>query len=296
MSKIKGIYAASMSIFNKDLSLNIEKTIVHAEKIIDQGCHGVAIFGSTGQAQLISIGEKINLLNKLSQSSYSDKFLIGTGLNSLSETINLMKIATSLKFNDFLIMPPAYYKYGDKEVIEFYSRVVDAVPSSKIVLYNFEKLCGYKFSIECVEQLVKKFPKQIIGVKDSSYNLYEYLKIDNFSVLPGSESKLLKGLELGCAGIITATCNATASLSRKVYEDFIENNKQTSNEILCNVRNTFEKFNLISGLHSFMSDEEEIYKNVLPPISLLSEKDKKKLIEDLNKLSFTLKSLKIAQI
>ena len=294
MSKIKGIYAASMSIFNKDLSLNIEKTVAHAEKIIDQGCHGVAIFGSTGQAQLISVSEKISLLNELSQNSNKDKFLIGTGLNSLSETINLMKIATSLNFNEFLIMPPAYYKYGDKEVIEFYSRVIDAVPSSKIVLYNFEKLCGYKFSIECVEELVKKFPKQIVGVKDSSYNLYEYLKIDNFSVLPGSESKLLKGLELGCAGIITATCNVTAGLSRRVYEDFIEKKKQTKNQILCNVRNSFEKFNLISGLHSFMSDEDEIYKNVLPPVSLLDKKDKQQLIEDLNKLNFKLGSLKAA--
>ncbi len=294
MNKIKGIYAASMSLFNKDLSLNIAKTIGHAEKIIDQGCHGVAIFGSTGQAQLISVSEKISLLNELSQSSYKDKFLIGTGLNSLSETINLMKVATSLNFNDFLIMPPAYYKYGDKEVIEFYSRVVDAVPSSKIILYNFEKLCGYKFSIECVEHLVKKFPKQIVGVKDSSYNLYENLKIDNFSVLPGSESKLLKSLELGCAGIITATCNVTASLSRKVYEDFFKKKQQTTNEMLCNVRNTFEKFNLISGLHSFMSDEDEIYKNILPPVSLLNEEDKKKLIEDLNKLNFKLGSLKAA--
>jgi len=294
MSKIKGIYAASMSLFNKDLSLNIEKTISHAEKIINQGCHGVAIFGSTGQAQLISISEKISLLNELSLSNYKDKFLIGTGLNSLSETINLMKVATSLNFKDFLIMPPAYYKYGDKEVIEFYSRVVDAVPSSKIVLYNFEKLCGYKFSIECVEQLVKKFPKQIVGVKDSSYNLYEHLKIDNFSVLPGSESKLLKGLELGCAGIITATCNVTASLSRKVYEDFIEKKQQTTNEKLCNVRSAFEKFNLISGLHSFMSNEDEIYKNVLPPVSLLNENDKQQLIEDLSKLNFKLGSLKAA--
>ena len=294
MNKIKGIYAASMSLFNKDLSLNIAKTIGHAEKIIDQGCHGVAIFGSTGQAQLISVSEKISLLNELSQSSYKDKFLIGTGLNSLSETINLMKVATSLNFNDFLIMPPAYYKYGDKEVIEFYSRVVDAVPSSKIILYNFEKLCGYKFSIECVEQLVKKFPEQIVGVKDSSYNLYEHLKIDNFSVLPGSESKLLKGLELGCAGIITATCNVTASLSRKVYEDFIEKKQQTTNEKLCNVRSAFEKFNLISGLHSFMSNEDEIYKNVLPPVSLLNENDKQQLIEDLSKLNFKLGSLKAA--
>jgi len=294
MGKIKGIYAASMSLFNKDLSLNIEKTIGHAEKIIDQGCHGVAIFGSTGQAQLISVSEKISLLNKLSQSNYNDKFLIGTGLNSLSETVNLMKVASSLKFNDFLIMPPAYYKYGDKEVVEFYSRVVDAVPSSKIILYNFEKLCGYKFSVECVEELVKKFPEQIVGVKDSSYNLYEHLKIDNFSVLPGSESKLLKGLELGCTGIITATCNVTAGLSRKVYDDFIEKKSQTSNEMLCDIRNTFEKFNLISGLHSFMSNGDEIYKNVLPPVSLLSEKDKKKLIEDLNKLNFKLESSKAA--
>ena len=294
MSKIKGIYAASMSLFNKDLSLNIEKTIKHAEKIIDQGCHGVAIFGSTGQAQLISVSEKINLLNYLSQSRYMDKFLIGTGLNSLGETINLMKVATSLNFNDFLIMPPAYYKYEDKEVIEFYSRVVEAVPTSKIILYNFEKLCGYKFSIECVEELVKKFPKQIVGVKDSSYNLYEKLKIDNFSILPGSELKLLKGLELGCAGIITATCNVTANLSRKVYDEFINKKQQSKNEMLCEVRGTFDKFNLISGLHSFMSDEDEIYKNVLPPVSLLNSKDKQQLVEDLSKLNFKLGSLKVA--
>jgi len=205
-----------------------------------------------------------------------------------------MKVATSLNFNDFLIMPPAYYKYGDSEVIEFYSRVVDAVPSSRIILYNFEKLCGYKFSVECVEELVKKFPNQIVGVKDSSYNLYEHLRIDNFSILPGSELKLLKGLELGSAGIITATCNVTANLSRKVYDDFAEKKQQTTNELLCSVRSIFDKFNLISGLHSFMSDEDEIYKNVLPPVSLLSEKDKQQLIKDLNKLNFKLGSLKAA--
>jgi 4-hydroxy-tetrahydrodipicolinate synthase len=294
MSKIKGIYAASMSILDNNLSLNIDKTIKHSEKIIDQGCHGVAIFGSTGQSQLISISEKINFLNKLSESKYKNKYLIGTGLNSLSETINLMKIASSLNFKDFLIMPPAYYKYGDKEVVEFYSRIIDLIPESRIIIYNFEKLCGYKFSISCVEELVKKFPNQIVGVKDSSYNLYEKLKIENFSVLPGSELKLLKGLELGCDGIITATCNVTASISRKVYDDFKNKRKQTFNELLCNVRSAFDQFNLISGLHSFMSDEDIVYKNLLPPLSLLSEKDKKKLIIDLKKLNFSLGSLKVA--
>ncbi len=286
MNKIRGIYAASMSIFDANLSLNIDKTILHAENLIFQGCHGVAIFGSTGQAQLISVSEKINLLNKLSLSKYKKNFLIGTGFNSLIETINFMKISSSLNFKDFLIMPPAYYKYKDEDVISFYSKIVEAVPESRIILYNFEKLSGYKFSISCIEKLVKKFPKQIIGVKDSSYNLYKNLKIENFSVLPGSELKLLEGLKIGCTGIITATCNVTAKLARTVYDDFYGDKSESHNEKLCNVRKVFDQFNLISGLHTFLAKENKIYENILPPLSLLNEKDKKKILEDLRKLDF----------
>ena len=290
MSKINGIYAASMSVINDDLTLDVKKTIQHAERIIDQGCHGAAIFGSTGQAQLISISEKINLLNQLSTSKYKEKYIIGTGLNSLSETINLMSVARSLDFKKFLIMPPAFYKYLDHDVINFYSKIIDAHPECQIILYNFEKLSGYKFSVECVKELVRLFPKQIIGVKDSSYNLYENLKIDNFSVMPGSESKLLKGLELGCSGIITATCNVTSALARKVYDDFFDKKEQTANQKLCDVRNIFEKYNLISGLHTFFSKNDLIYKNVLPPLSILSSKEEKELIDNLEKLNFSARS------
>ena len=293
MSEIKGIYAASLSILDNKLALDVRKTIEHAENLINQGCHGVAILGSTGQAQLISISEKIQLINELSNSKYKEKFILGTGINSLSETINFMKISISQKFKTFLIMPPAYYKYGDEEVVNFYSKIIENLPTSKIILYNFEKLCGYKFSIECVENLVKKFPKQIIGVKDSSYNLFEKLKLKNFSILPGSEGKLLNGLELGCSGIITATCNVTAALARKVFDDFHNGKEQTLNEKLCNVRKTFEQFNLISGLHSFLSQKDPSYSNILPTLSLLSEKDKKKLFDDLNKLDFNINNLKI---
>ena len=290
MTKISGIFAATMSVLNSDLSLNIEKTIYHAENLIDQGCHGTAIFGSTGQSQLISISEKIELLNKLSKSKYRDKHLIGTGLNSLSETINFMRIASSLKFEKFLIMPPAYYQYGDPEVIKFYSQLIKSVPKCKIILYNFEKLCGYKFSLECVEKLKNKFPDEIVGVKDSSYNLFENLKLKNFSIFPGSELKLLKGLKLGCSGIITATCNVTAEMSRKVYDDFFLKKDQSINEKLCAVRTAFDKYNLISGLHSYCSQENEIYKNILPPLSLLNKADEKDLLDTLKQLNFTNKS------
>ena len=294
MNNIKGIYAASMSVLNKNLTLNVDKTIEHAEMVIDNGCHGAAMLGSTGQAQLIPISEKINLLNKLATNKYKDKYLIGTGLNSLGETINLMRVAKSLNFEKFLIMPPAYYKYGDNEVIDFYSKVVEAIPESKIILYNFEKLCGYKFSVECVQELVNRFPDQVVGVKDSSYNLFENLKLDNFSVMPGSESKLLKGLELGCSGIITATCNATAELARKVYDDFLDGKSQTVNEKLCDVRGEFEKYNLISGLHTFYKKKERIYENLLPPLRVLNDKSEKDLINNLEKLNFSIKSLMAA--
>ena len=290
MNKIKGIYAATLSILNEDLSLNIQKTISHAENIINQGCHGVAFFGSTGQAQLIPVSEKINLLNSISTNKNKDKFIIGTGLNSLVETINLMKIAVSLNFKKFLIMPPAYYKYTDKEAFTFYSKIIERVPDVEIILYNFEKLSGYKFSVNCVEDLNKKFPKQIIGVKDSSYNLFENLKIDNFSIFPGSENKLLKGLELGCDGIITATCNMTATLTRKVYDDFVQNKNQSVNEKLCQVRTIFDRYNLISAIHSLMAETDKSYCNILPPLSLLNNKDHQKLIEDFKKIDFNYKN------
>ena len=294
MSKFEGIYAATVSVLNNDLSLNIDKTINHAETIIDNGCHGAAIFGSTGQAQLLSISEKINLLNKLSLSKHKEKHLIGTGLNSLGETINLMRVANSLSFNSFLIMPPAYYKYDDRDVKNFYSKIVEASPQSKIILYNFEKLSGYKFSLKCVEDLVKSFPDQIVGVKDSSYNLYENLKLENFSVMPGSETKLLSGLKLGCSGIITATCNVTSQLARKVYDDFKNGKDQTVNQKLCDVRQVFDRYNLISAIHTFLKNKDDIYKNLLPPLRTLDKREEKDLINSLDKLNFSIKSLMAA--
>ena len=282
----KGIFAASMSILSEDLSLDIDSTIKHSEKLLQGGCDGVILFGSTGQSQLISSKEKKRLIEKLSNSKYKDRFLIGTGNNALNENIELMKHSLNNGIDRFLLMPPAYYKYSDDGAYSFYENIVQKIPESKIILYNFEKLSGYKFSVQVIEKLVKDFPKQIVGVKDSTYNLYEVLKIPNFLIFPGSETKLLKGLELGNSGIISAICNVTASLARKVYDDFHNKKKQTLNEKLCSVRKVFDNYNLISGLHSFMSVENKKFKRILPPLSLLSSVQQKELMLKLRELEF----------
>ena len=283
---LKGIYAASMSILNQDLTLDVDSTIEHSEKLIQEGCHGVVLFGSTGMAQLISTNEKKKLIGKLSDNKFKDNVMIGTGDNALNENIDIMRHSISNGINRFLIMPPAYYKYDDNGVYDFYENIIQKIPESKIILYNFEKLSGYSFSINIIEKLVKNFPKQIVGVKDSTYNLYDKLKIPNFLIFPGSETKLLKGLELGNSGIISAICNVTAALSRKVFDDFDNKKKQTFNKKLCDIRKVFDNYNLISGLHSFMAFENEKYKRVLPPLSLLSDAKQKELISKLKKLDF----------
>ena len=289
MTKIKGIYAASLSILNNDLTLNIDKTINHSKFLLKNGCHGVVLFGSTGQSQLISLPEKISLINKLSAEKNHNKYIIGTGLNSLVDTINFMKVSKSLNFNYFLVMPPAYYKYSHDEVFNYYRLIIQKISNCKIILYNFEKLSGYKFSVNCVKKLVEKFPKNIIGVKDSSFNLYKKLKIKNFSIFTGSDEKLLEGLKIGNSGIITATCNVTSSIARKVYDDYHLNIRSYDNKKLCSVRKIFENFNLISSLHTFMRDKDEIFENLLPPLSLLNRKNKKILFDDLSKLDFNIK-------
>ncbi len=286
----KGVYAATLSVIEENGSLNIEETISHAENIIKDGLHGVFFFGSTGQSQLISMAEKKELVSKLPLSKFKKNFHLGTGCNSLTETIEFIRYSIEYDFQNFLIMPPAYYK-GNTEagVFEFYSKIIKETPKAKIILYNFEKLSGFKFELDFVKKLVNKFPKNIIGCKDSTYNLYESLKIKDFLIFPGDESKLLKGLEIGCSGCISAIANVTHKLAREVFDDFQENRTQKSNEKLVNVRHAFDKYNLISGLHSFMSLQNSKFKNLLPPLILLSSNDQKELLKKLEILKFGFK-------
>ena len=283
----KGIYAASLSVLNENGTLNINDTILHAESAIRSGLHGVFFFGSTGQSQLISINEKKEFIAKIASHKLRKQFFLGTGCNSLNDNIDLVKYAMEYDFRDFLIMPPAYYKGNtDEGVFEFYKKIITATPKVKIILYNFEKLSGYKFSAEAVTKLVKAFPDNIIGCKDSSYNLFETLKLPNFLMFPGSEAKLLKGLKLGCSGCISAVTNVTHSLARKVFDDFENKKEQSKNEQLINVRETFDQYNLISALHSYLSLSHDKYKNLLPPLVLLPEEKCKELVSKLEGLKF----------
>lgn len=288
MALLKGVYAAGLSVLKEDLSLDVKKTIEHHEHLIKEGLNGTIFFGSTGQGQLISIGEKKSLISELSHSKYKDSFFLGTGVNSLRDNRDLISHSFNNGFDTFLIMPPAYYVNNTHEgVYKFYANLIQQFPKIKIILYNFQKLSRYLFSPQAVEKLVKDFPEAIRACKDSSYNLYEILKIPGFSMFPGSETKLLHGLQNGASGIISAVTNVTYHLAKKVYDDFNNNREQTVNNKLCAVRKAFDDTeNLISALHSFKSVENKNYKRLLPPLTLLSTEKQKELLNKLRELNF----------
>ncbi len=288
MSEIlKGVFAAAMSVLKADLSLDIEETLNHAKKNLDSNGVGSAFFGSTGCGQLISISEKKAFIDALSKENFKEKILIGTSCNSLNDTVNIMQHSIKAGFKNFLIMNVAYYKNEDNGVYNFYKNIIKSVPESKIILYNFSKLSGYTFTSEVTKRLIKDFPKNIVGMKDSTGNLWDNFKAKNFSMFVGSEKKLLDGLKVGAAGCISATTNVTGSVAKKVFDDFHKSGNSSSDTKLKALRTVFDDTgNLISALHTLKSLEKKIYKNMLPPLELLSEGQKKEMLKKLKDLNF----------
>ena len=290
-----GIYPASLSVLNDDLSLNDEQTVLHAEKLISQGCTGAVLAGTTGMSAYLSIREKMNLIERASKSSKKQSMIIGPGTNSLLDTVKLINFAKSKGLSKFLCQPCSYgwpgIKNKNEAIYSYFSELVKRTGPCEIILYNFPKLVGVDFSVEIVEKLVKDYKDIFVGLKDSgSDDLYKKIKIENFKVFVGSEKKLLSSLKEGCSGLISATVQFPEQifLAKKVFEDFKKGKDSEHNEQLVKVRSVFDSFNLIEGLHTLYAQKNPIYKNILPPLRLLNEKDKTKLFGELEKLNFNI--------
>ena len=200
-----------------------------------------------------------------------------------------MRHSIDLGFKNFLIMNVAYYKNEDNGVYNFYENIIKSVPESKIILYNFSKLSGYAFTSEVTNRLIISFPKNIVGMKDSTGNLWDNFKAKNFSMFVGSEKKLLNGLKLGAAGCISATTNITGSLAKKVFDDFHKSGESSNDIKLKALRKIFDDTgNLVSAIHTLKSIENDVYKNMLPPLEILSEDKKIEMLKKLKDFNFLL--------
>ena len=282
-----GIFAAVASVLKADLSLDIKGTISHAKKNLDDNGVGSAFFGSTGCGQLISVKEKKEFIDSLSKENFKEKIIIGTSCNSLNDTIDIMRHSVKNGFKNFLIMNVAYYKNEDNGVFNFYKNIIRSIPESKIILYNYSKLSGYAFTKEITKKLLDHYPKNIVGMKDSTGNLWDNFKSKNFSMFVGSEKLLLDNLKIGGAGCISATTNITGILAKKVFDDFKKTKDSKEIDKLKKIRTIFDETgNLVSAVHTLKSIENLNFKNLLPPLELLSEEKKNKMLKKLKEFNF----------
>jgi len=298
MHKIYGTYCAALTPLNPDYSINKELFLEHCSNLLLQGLDGLAIFGTTGEGNSFSVNEKIEAVNYLIDNSIdADKIIPGTGLCSIRDTVIYSKSIAKLKVKGILVLPPFYYKNVSNEgVVEFYKRVVEEVGDGdlKYILYNIPQVSGVSIGIEVIEQLIKFFPNNVVGMKESSGNLDNMLRItkffNNFALFSGSDSLALKVCQRGGAGAITACSNISGRLLKYIINNYNKESEIQNFNLLQQLQEQIRKTLLlhepISALKAFLSvvNNNEDWNKVIPPLMKISHPKDHKTVMSLTAL------------
>jgi 4-hydroxy-tetrahydrodipicolinate synthase len=224
--KITGVFSAATTPLNADGSPDVGLFTEHCKRLIEEGCHGVALLGTTGEANSFSMSERRMLLEAALKAGISpDKLLPGTGVAAIPETIELTKHALSLGVTKVVMLPPFYYKgVSDDGLFNAYSAILEGVNDSRlqVILYHIPQVSGIPLSVPLIGRLVEAFPDTVVGIKESAGDFNNMQAIiaayPGFSVLCGADPLLLPLLKAGGAGCITATSNLVANSLRTVYD------------------------------------------------------------------------------
>jgi len=288
----KAVYSAVLTPFNKDLSIDKKLFISHCEFLLKNNI-SLAPLGTTGEANSISVSEKIDLIKTISSSDLpKEKIIIGTGNTSFVDAALLTKTAVENKIYSVLLLPPFYYKnVSDEGVYQYYKQIINTVKSKnlRVFLYNIPQVSGVTISIDLVNRLKKEFSDTITGIKDSSGNFEntkKYKEIKNFIVYPGSEKFLYDGLHIGCSGCISATTNVNIEAT-KLINSFDKSDGESINKKIKAVRDVFEKYPVIAALKATKIKEDSNWYNIRPPLVALSDQQKSNLAKDLKDINFS---------
>lgn len=255
----------------------------HCNWVLENGCDGLNVLGSTGEANSQSGQSRASIMRAVAESSLADNALmVGTGTPSLHNTIELTMLAADLGYDAALVLPPYYYKpLSDDGLFNYFSRLIAAISKSDIgiYLYNFPKMCGITYSTDVVARLLEAFPRHIRGMKDSSGDMDYTNKMaatfnGSFDVFPGSEGPLPEAKEFGYAGCISASVNATADLAAKVWR---ERDEVSADEIdeLREFRTAIASVPMVAAVKSLLRIRtgRDEWRRILPPLIELSGED-----------------------
>ena len=281
---IRGVYCAAATPVTEAGAIDTQRFIAHAKNLLADGCNGVALLGTTGEANSFSIPERKALLEAaLAAGIHPSQLMPGTGLSAIADTVELTRHALSLGVTQVVMLPPFYYKnVSDDGVFNAYARIFDNLADDRlrVILYHIPQMSAVPISHGLIERLLKVYPRTVKGIKDSAgdfANMQAMLKsFPGFSVLAGADPLMKPLLEAGGHGCITATSNLVGKQLATVFANFANPAKTADVEAaqarIVAVRNISNKYVQIPAIKALVAHRysDDIWANVRPPLVKLS--------------------------
>ena len=295
-----GIYTASLTPLFDSFEPNIPALIRHAQWLLEEGSDGVALLGSTGESNSMTVEQRQAIIEQSALELPPDRLMMGTGSCALQDAVRLTQASVNAGVLSVLVLPPFYYKLQSEEsVLSFFSLLVEAVdnPNLRIIFYNFPQLSGYNFSIKILQELKLRFGDIAAGIKDSSgdwNNMLDMVQnVPDLMVYTGTETLLLDILRKGGAGSITATANLIAPECQHVFQAWKNGRPEAADQAqkhLTALRIAFESYSFVSELKSLLSAQTNSgeWNHMLPPFAQLPDEKVEELIEQIKVLGLDL--------
>jgi 4-hydroxy-tetrahydrodipicolinate synthase len=298
-TRLKGVFSPVITPFGNDLQPDAARLVRHCQWLLSQDV-GLAVFGTNSEANSMSVGEKLKLLDALVEAGVpGERLMPGTGCCALTDTVEMTRHAVQCGAGGVLMLPPFYYKgVSDDGLFASYSEVIQRVGDSRlrIYLYHIPQVSQVPISLDLIERLLKAYPDSIAGIKDSSGQwdntlaMLQRFQPQGFDVFAGSESFLLATLRNGGAGCITATGNVNPGAISALYRHWQDADADTRQQQLDTVRNTFARFPMIPAMKAATAhfSHDALFANVRAPLVKLGTQPAAELMGALKALDFAM--------
>ena len=283
LNTFRGVFAAALTPLKSDLSVDDERLVSHCRWLLKNGCNGLAVLGTTGEANSFSVFERIRILETLNDGGIPGEALMpGTGSCSFTDTVELTRRAVELGAGGILMLPPFYYKeVSDEGLFASYSEVVERISDErlKIYLYHHPEMSGVSISLNLIERLLKRYPNTIMGIKDSSGDFKNMTKLvqkfPDLDVFSGSDDLFLPLLKKGGVGCITAVGNIACNLLARLYNSWYDGDDASKDlqTQLTSIRMAAQNFPLSAGLKIVLAHFSGLksWRLVRPPLVALDD-------------------------
>ena len=294
-----GVNTAALTPMREDLSVDLDRLAAHCRWLLANGCNGLGILGTTGEANSIGISERIAVMEGVVERGIpARKLLPGTGTPAITDTVLLTRKAAELGCPGVLVLPPFFYKNPSEDgLFAYFSEVIQRTGGeTKIFLYHFPAQSAVPFTVDLIARLLKAFPGVVKGIKDSSGDFAntkayaDHFAKDGFEVYCGDDGALQKLMKVGGAGCITAASNVGSAVNAQVYANWDNDKGTAAQETLSAIRTAIVSAPLIPGLKALMARHtgNPAWNNMRPPHMKLSAETAAKLAAAFDACGITL--------